>query len=118
MRAERWIMRSRSTLANIASSYDNDVERSIALSDRALARDPSHVQAMVERAFILVLRTTTSAARISEALRQLDPLNGWVSAIQAMSLACVDRLDEALDAARASVELDHNAFTGRWAMVW
>jgi eukaryotic-like serine/threonine-protein kinase len=54
-----------STLANIASSYDNDVERSIALSDRALARDPSHVQAMVERAFILVLRTTTSAARIS-----------------------------------------------------
>jgi hypothetical protein len=30
----------------------------------------------------------------------------------------VDRLDEALDVARASVELDHNAFTGRWAMVW
>src|SRR4051794_15563537 len=72
-----------STLANIASSYDNDVERAIALSDRALARDPSHVQAMVERAIILMLRTTTSAARISEAMRhletarQLDPLNAW-----------------------------------------
>jgi serine/threonine-protein kinase len=113
-----------STLANIASSYDNDVERSVALSDRSLVRDPTHVQAMVERAFILSLRTSTSAKRIHESLRDLerarvlDPLNGWAAAMQAISLACVDRLDEALDAARASVELDHNAFTGRWAMVW
>src|SRR5687768_753447 len=113
-----------STLANIAATYDNDVERSIALSDRALARDPSHVQAMVERALILASRTSSSAARIDEALRQLesarrmDPLNGWAAAIQALSLACVGQLDEALDAAHASVELDHNAFTGRWAMVW
>ena len=113
-----------STLANIASSYDNDVDRSVALSDRALARDPSHVQAMVERAFILTLRTTTSEGRIAEALRhletarQLDPLNGWAAALQALSLACVGRLDDALAAAHASVELDHNAFTGRWALVW
>jgi serine/threonine-protein kinase len=113
-----------STLANIAATYDNDVERSIALSDRALARDPSHVQAMVERAVILATRTTTSATRIAEAVRhldtarQLDPLNGWAAAIQALSLACIGRLDDALDAAHASVELDHNGFTGRWAMVW
>jgi Flp pilus assembly protein TadD len=53
-----------------------------------------------------------------ETARQRDPLNGWAAAIQALSLACVGRLDEALDAAHASVELDHNAFTGRWAMVW
>ena len=113
-----------STLANIAATYDNDVERSIALSDRAIARDPSHVQAMVERALILTSRATTSASRIAEAVRhletarQLDPLNGWAAAIQALSLACIGRLDEALAAAHASVELDHNAFTGRWALVW
>jgi serine/threonine-protein kinase len=113
-----------STLANIASTYDNDVERAIALSDRALARDPQHVQAMVERAFVITLRTTMPPARIDEALRDLesaralDPLNGWAAALHALSLACVGRLAEALDTARASVELDHNGFTGRWAMVW
>ena len=41
-----------------------------------------------------------------------------MAALQALSLACVGRLDDALDAARASVELDHNAFTRRWALVW
>jgi tetratricopeptide (TPR) repeat protein len=113
-----------STLANIAATYDNDVERSVAFSDRALARDPSHVQAMVERAFVLTLRPTMSAARIAEAVRhletarQLDPLNGWAAALQALSLSCVGRHDEALAAAHASVELDHNAFTGRWALLW
>jgi serine/threonine-protein kinase len=113
-----------STLANIAATYDNDVERSVALSSRALVRDPSHVQAMVERAFILAARTSTSAERIDESLRalekarELDPLNGWAAAMQAFSLTCVNHLDEALAAARASVELDHNAFTGRWALVW
>jgi serine/threonine-protein kinase len=113
-----------STLANIAATYDNDVERSVAFSDRALARDPSHVQAMVERAFILASRTTTSESRIAQALRdietarRLDPLNGWAAALQALSLASVGRLDEALDSAHASVELDHNAFTGRWALAW
>ena len=113
-----------STLANIASTYDNDVERAIVLSDRALARDPQHVQAMVERAFILALRSTTPAALIDASLRgletarRLDPLNGWAAALQALSLACVGRLDEALETARASVELDQNAFTGRWALVW
>jgi tetratricopeptide (TPR) repeat protein len=79
---------------------------------------------MVERAIILTSRTTTSAERIAECVldlersRQLDPLNGWAAAIQAICLANVGQLDAALDAARASVELDHNGFTGRWAMVW
>jgi len=82
------------------------------------------VQAMVERAIILTSRATTSAEWIRVSLRDLersrvlDPLNGWVAAIQALSLANVGRLDDALAAARASVELDHNAFTGRWALVW
>jgi len=113
-----------STLANIAATYDNDVERSVALSNRALARDPSHVQAMVERALILATRASTPPDRIESSFRDLerarglDPLNGWVPALQALSLASVGRLDEALEAAHASVELDHNAFTGRWALVW
>ena len=112
------------TLANIAATYDRDVERSVALSDGLIARDPNDVQAMVERAIILTSRTTTSAERIHESLRDLerarvlDPLNGWAAAIQALCLANVGRLDDALDAARTSVELDHNGFTGRWAMVW
>jgi serine/threonine-protein kinase len=112
------------TLANIAATYENDVERSVALSARVLARDPSYAQAMAERAIILTSRTTTSAERIAQSVRdlersrQLDPLNGWMAAIQALCLACIGRLDEALDAANASVELDHNGFTGRWAKVW
>ena len=112
------------TLANIAATYDNDVEKSVALSARVLALDPSYAQAMAERAIILMSRATTSAERIAQSVRdlerarQLDPLNGWMAAIQALSLAAVGRLDDALTAARAAVELDHNAFTGRWAMVW
>ena len=117
-------VRALCTLANVAATYDKDVERSVAISDALLARDPNDVQAMVERAIILTTRTTTSAERIHVSLRdlemarRLDPLNGWAAAIQAICLANVGRLDEALDAARASVELDHNGFTGRWAMVW
>ena len=112
------------TLANIAATYDNDVVRSVAISDALIARDRSDVQAMVERAIILTSRTTTSAERIAECVldlersRQLDPLNGWAAAIQAICLANVGRLDEALGAALASVELDHNGFTGRWAKLW
>jgi serine/threonine-protein kinase len=113
-----------STLANIASSYENDIERAVALSDRALARDPSHVQAMVERAFVLAIRTTTSSERLAEAFRhletarRLDPLNAWAAALHALALAYVGRLDDALRTARESVAIDHNAFTGRWAEAW
>src|SRR4051812_19119484 len=112
------------TLANIAATYDRDVQRSVALSDGLIARDPNDVQAMVERAIILTSRTTTSPERIAESVRdleksrQLDPLNGWAAAIQAICLANVGRLGEAIDAAKVSVELEHNGFTGRWAMVW
>jgi tetratricopeptide (TPR) repeat protein len=113
-----------STLANISSTYDVDIDAAVALADRALARDPSHVQAMVERAFVLALRTDRKSHGMAQALqhletaRRLDPLNAWAGALHALSLACVGRLDDALPLARESVELDHNAFTGRWALVW
>ena len=112
------------TLANIAATYDNDVERSMELSARTLAINPSNAQAMTERAIILTSRATTSSEWIDasvrdlETARKLDPLNGWVAAIQAICLANVGQLDAALDAARTSVELDHNGFTGRWALLW
>jgi ATP/maltotriose-dependent transcriptional regulator MalT len=73
---------------------------------------------MVERAFILTLRTSTSAERLDASLhhlrtaRELDPLNGWAAAIQALSLACVDQVDEALDAVRGILaELEDRAST-------
>jgi tetratricopeptide (TPR) repeat protein len=56
--------------------------------------------------------------RDMEKARAIDPLNAWAAALHALSLANVGKLDDALTAARQSVELDHNAFTGRWAMVW
>jgi serine/threonine-protein kinase len=113
-----------STLANVASSYDCDIEQAVALADRVLARDPSHVQAMVERSVVLALRASTSEQRVAELLqhlelaRRLDPLNAWAAAMQAMSLASLGRPDDALTVAREAVELDHNAFTGRWMLVW
>jgi serine/threonine-protein kinase len=113
-----------STLANIAASYDLDVEAAVALADRALARDPSHVQAMVERSVVLALRASTSEQRVAELLkhleqaRRLDPLNAWAAAMQAMSFASIGRAEDALTVAREAVELDHNAFTGRWMLVW
>ena len=113
-----------STLANIASSYDLDIEHAVTLADRALARDPSHVQAMVERSLVLALRTSTSPERVTELLnhleqaRRLDPLNAWAAALHSMSLTCLGRVDDALRMARQAVELDHNAFTGRWMLVW
>jgi len=113
-----------STLANIASTYDLDIARAVELADRALARDPSHVQAMVERSLVLALRTSTSAERKAELLRhlevarRLDPLNAWAAALHSMSLTSFGRHDDALRIAREAVELDHNAFTGRWMLVW
>jgi eukaryotic-like serine/threonine-protein kinase len=113
-----------STLANIASSYDLDIEAAVTLADRALGRDPSLVQTMVERSLVLALRSSTSEQRVAELLkhlelaRRLDPLNAWAAALQAMSLASLGRPEEALTGAREAVELDHNAFTGRWMLVW
>jgi tetratricopeptide (TPR) repeat protein len=79
---------------------------------------------MVERSVVQALRASTSEQRVAELLkhlelaRRLDPLNAWAAALQAMSLASLGRPDDALQVAREAVELDHNAFTGRWMLVW
>ena len=36
-------------LANLAAGYDIDIEKSVALADRVLARDPSHVRALTDQ---------------------------------------------------------------------
>ena len=112
------------TLANVASVHDLDIEAAVALADRVLARQPLHVQALCERAFVLALRADTSAQRLAQALhhlrtaRRADPLNAWAAALEALSLSCVGLNEEALREARQAVALDPQAFTGRWALVW
>jgi TolB-like protein len=112
------------SLANITNSHDLDIEAGVALADRVLAREPLHVQALCERAFVLALRTNTSAQRLAQAIQHLraacrcDPLNAWAAALESLSLSCVGLHDDALREARRAVALDPNAFTGRWALVW
>jgi serine/threonine-protein kinase len=115
---------ARSTLANHAAGYDNDIEAAVLLSDRVLARDPSHVQSMCEKALVVSLRSDQSPQRYAQALQHLrvaravDPLNAWAAALHSWSLACVGLYDAAVEEARHAVVLDPHAFTGRWALVW
>ena len=113
-----------STLANLAASHDNDIEASVVLSDRVLARDPSFVQAMCEKALVVSLRYDQPPQRYAQSLQHLrtarivDPLNAWAAALRSWTLASVGLQDEAVDEARHAVALDRNAFTGRWALTW
>jgi len=113
-----------STLSNIASSYDLDVERCLALADRVFAREPLRVETLCERGFVVALRRDSSPESLAEALhcirtaRDADPLNAWAAAIESMSLACIENYDNAVREARHAVALDPLAFTGRWALVW
>ncbi|AHG93294.1 protein kinase (plasmid) [Gemmatirosa kalamazoonensis] len=112
------------TLANIKSVHDVDIEASVALADRVLAREPLNVQALCERALVVALRSDSSPQRLARALQDLraarraDPLNAWAAALESFSLSCVGLHEDALRSARQAVSLDAHAFTGRWALVW
>jgi tetratricopeptide (TPR) repeat protein len=112
------------SLANIRSVHDVDIEASVALTARVLDREPLNVQALCERALVVSLRSDTSAQRLARALQDLraarraDPLNAWAAALEAWSLSCVGLHEDALRSARQAVALDAQAFTGRWALVW
>jgi serine/threonine-protein kinase len=111
------------TLANIASTYDWDIASATAFSDRALEIDPSHVRALAERAISLV--TTESMPRaVQERIlhdvrraRARDPLNAWVISVEAMCLACIGRLDDAVAFAERAVSMDPDNFTAHWTLV-
>jgi serine/threonine-protein kinase len=111
-------------LANIKSVHDVDIEASVALADRVLAREPLNVQALCERALVVALRGDSSPQRLARALQHLrtarraDPLNAWAAALESFSLSCVGLHEDALLSARQAVSLDAHAFTGRWALVW
>jgi serine/threonine-protein kinase len=113
-----------STLSNIASSYDVDMDGCIALADRVLAREPLRVETLCERGFVVALRSNSSPESLAEALhhirtaRRADPLNAWAAAIESLSLSCVEDYEHAAREARYAVALDPLAFTGRWALVW
>jgi serine/threonine-protein kinase len=112
------------SLANVRSVHDVDIEGCLALADRALAREPLNVQALCERALVVALRTDSSPQRLAQALqhlrtaRRVDPLNAWAAALESFSLSCVGLREDAHHAARQAVALDAHAFTGRWALVW
>lgn len=113
-----------STLSNIASSYDLDVERCLSLADRVFAREPLRVETLCERGFVVALRSNSSPESLAEALHHIrtargaDPLNAWAAAIESMSLACIENHEDAVREAQHAVALDPLAFTGRWALVW
>ena len=113
-----------STLSNIASSYDLDVERCLALADRVLAREPLRVETLCERGFVVALRRDSSPESLAKAIHHIrtargaDPLNAWAAAIESMSLACIGNYEDAVREAQHAVALDPLAFTGRWALVW
>ena len=112
------------TLANIAAVFDWNMAASTAITDRALAIDPLHVRAIVERAFINAYRhggtedTRRRALLDLETATRIDPLNAWAAAVRGFSLSSTARHADAIAEARRAVELDPAAFTGRWALVW
>ena len=112
------------TLANIRIVHDLDVAGSLALTDRVLARNPHHVQALCERADWQAIRTDSPPEPPAQLLRYLrtareaDPLNAWAAAMESLFHGCTGRYEDALRNARQAFALDPNAFTGRWALVW
>lgn len=113
-----------STLSNIASSYDVDVEQCLALANRVLAREPLRVETLCECAFVIALRTNSSPESLAQSLhhirtaRRVDPLNAWAAAMESMSLSCIEEYAHGVREARQAVALDPLAFTARWALVW
>jgi serine/threonine-protein kinase len=111
------------TLASIAAFVDWDWETSWALTDRALALDPSHIRALCERGAVFTVsrtfpsRTTLALADLARA-SEVDPLNAWVAAVHAMGLASQDQPDGAVREAQRAIEVDRDAFTGHWVLVW
>jgi TolB-like protein/Tfp pilus assembly protein PilF len=111
-------------LANIRVLHDRNREEALALSARALARDPRFVQAMCERAVWLALSLDASpgfqgeSVRDVQIAREIDPLNSWAASVAAFVLVAAGRIEEAVDASRQAVALDPEAFTGRWTLVW
>ncbi|CAN5719485.1 hypothetical protein BH18ACI5_BH18ACI5_25740 [soil metagenome] len=111
------------TLANIATTYDWDLDAGTELYDRALAIDPSHVRSLAERAIMLAVieglapETQDGILDYIYRARTLDPLNAWVLAVESMSLACIGRLPEAVAAGERAVAMDENNFTAHWTTV-
>ncbi len=112
------------SLANLAASYDLNIDGSLVIADRVLGRDPLHVQTLCERALIVTLRSDSSSQRLAQALhhlrtaRRADPLNAWAAALESLSLSSVGLHDDAAREASRALALDSQAFTARWAQVW
>jgi serine/threonine protein kinase/tetratricopeptide (TPR) repeat protein len=111
------------TLASIAAFVDWDAEASWTFTTRALAVDPGHIRALCERSAVFAVRgnypgrtgiVLADLARASE----VDPLNAWVAAVHAMALASQGQNEHALREAERAVEIDRDAFTGHWVLVW
>jgi TolB-like protein/Tfp pilus assembly protein PilF len=114
------------TLANITHAFEWDYREGRVLTDRALARDPSHVRALAESAIMIA---TAKAEPSSEALnalvlervrhaRSLDPLNAWTMAIEGMVLLILGHPQEAIDIAARAVAADSTNFTAHWSRVF
>ena len=109
------------TLANVVACYDLDYEGSMALTDRALALDDRHVRALCEGAMIAACFDGSSDtwARCAADVRrayEIDPLSAWAAAMKAIVLGIVGAADEAVEAAKASIDIDPKNFTGRWSL--
>ncbi len=111
-------------LANITASCDLDIERSLAISDRILSRDPMHIPSLCERSLVASLRSDCPPQRQTQALhhlrlaRRADPLNSWAAGLESFALSALGLDEEAMREARHAVALDPKAFTGRWAFIW
>jgi len=112
------------SLANIISVYDLNIDGCLAIADRILAREPLHIQTLVERSFVIALGSHPSPQRSAQALhhlrvaRRADPLNAWAASLESLSLCSLGLHDEAAREASAAVALDPQSFTARWAQVW
>jgi serine/threonine-protein kinase len=110
------------TLANVTASYDWDFPASVAITDRALAKDPSHARALCERAITGAVNSGQRRARarwVADARRgtEIDPLSAWAAGMHAFCLAFAGRSDEAGVQARHAKELDSENFMARWSLV-
>jgi serine/threonine-protein kinase len=111
------------TIANITGVFDWDIDASNALTDRLLARHPTHVRAMCERAGTIFALADSGPADWERCLndirraRALDPLNAWVVGMHALTLCIAGRSLEAVTEGRHAVALDPANFTARWSLL-
>jgi len=107
------------TQAIIATIHEWNLDEMRRRSDRALAADPDHLRAHVERAISIACLAPGDdwhgeVLHYIGRARALDPINAWVMAIEGAVLTRLATPAEGVAAARRAIDTDGGNFSAHW----